>query len=93
MICECAWAAVRMRNTYLSKFYWKLKQKRGAKKAIVALARKILVIVYHLLKNQDIYNESKFETAKQKQEASRMMRVRADAKKLGFVLVPSSQIA
>ena len=77
-----------MRNTYLSKFYWKLKQKRGAKKAIIALARKILVIVYNLLKNREVYDESKFEAAKQKQEAFRLKRIKADAKKLGFDLVP-----
>ena len=77
-----------MRDSYLSKFYWKIKQRRGAKKAIIALARKILVIIYHLLKNNDVYCEDKFEAAKQKQEAVRFKRVAADAKKLGFVLVP-----
>ena len=80
-----------MRDTYLSKFYWKLKQKRGAKKAIIALARKILVIVYNLLKNHDVYDESKFESAKQKQEASRLKKIKADAKKLGFELIPAIQ--
>ena len=77
-----------MRNTYLSKFYWKLKQRRGAKKAVIALARKILVIVYHILKNQDVYDESKFEAAKQKQEASRIKKIKSDARRLGFELVP-----
>ena len=77
-----------MRNTYLSKFYWKLKQRRGAKKAVIALARKILVIVYHILKNKDVYDESKFEVAKQKQEASRIKKIKSDARRLGFELVP-----
>ena len=77
-----------MRNTYLSKFYWKLKQRRGAKKAIIALARKILVIVYHILKNHTIYDESKFEAAKKKQESSRIKKIKADARKLGFELIP-----
>ena len=68
-----------------------MKQKRGAKKAIIALARKILVIVYHLLKNRDVYDESKFEAAKQKQESSRLKKIKSDARKLGFDLVPVSQ--
>ena len=93
MICECAWSAIRMRDTYLSKFYWKVKQRRGGKKAVVALARKILVIVYNLLKNHDVYNEEKFETAKQKQEALRLKKIAADAKKLGFDLVPLLQVS
>jgi hypothetical protein len=48
-----------MRNSYLSKFYWKIKQRRGSKKAVIALARKILVIIYNLLKDNTVYDESK----------------------------------
>jgi len=77
-----------MRNSYLSKFYWKVKQRRGAKKAVIALARKILVIVYHLLKNHDVYNENKFVAAKHKQESFRLKKIITDAKKLGFELIP-----
>ena len=77
-----------MRDTYLSKFYWKIKQRRGAKKAIIALARKILVIIYQILKTRDVYNEDKFEVAKQKQESLRLKKIASDAKKLGFELVP-----
>lgn len=76
-----------MRDTYLSKFYWKIKQRRGAKKAVIALARKILVILYHMLKANTAYNEQNFETAKLKQESLRLKKIQADAKKLGFVLV------
>jgi hypothetical protein len=84
---------VRVRDSYLSKFYWKIKQRRGAKKAVVALARKILVIVYNLLKNSDVYNEEKFEAVKQKQESMRLHRIAAEAKKLGFDLVPAEHAA
>lgn len=91
MVCECAWAAVRVRDSYLSKFYWKLKQRRGIKKAIIALVRKILVIIYNLLKNQDVYNEAKFEAIKQKQDSIRFKRISADAKKFGFILIPINQ--
>lgn len=76
-----------MRNTYLSKFYRKIKQRRGAKKAVVALARKILVILYHMLKSNTAYNEQNFEIAEQKQEALRLKKIQTDAKKLGFTLV------
>ena len=80
---------MRNRNTYLSKFYWKVKQKRGAKKAIIALARKILVIIYNLLKNNDIYNEEKFEITKQRQEAMRHRKLQYEARKLGYELIPT----
>jgi hypothetical protein len=58
------------------------------KKAIIALARKILVIIYHLLKNHSVYDETRFEAVKQKQETHRLKKLSADAQKLGFNLVP-----
>jgi len=76
-----------MHNTYLSNYYYKIKQRSGSKKAIVALARKLLVIIYHLLKNKDVYNEEKFELTRQKQESLRLKRISSEAKKLGFCLV------
>ena len=57
------------------------------------MARKILVIVYQLLKNQDVYNETKFEAAKQRQDNFRLKKVTADAKKFGFELVPTKQVS
>jgi len=57
------------------------------------LARKILTIAYNLLKNQDIYNEEKFEVARQKQESARLHKMAAEAKKLGFVLVQAESVA
>jgi len=87
LICECAWCAVRKRDSYLSKYYWKIKQRRGAKKAIIALARKIMVIVYNLIKNNDTYNEDKFEIAKKKHEVLRYKKIQSEAKKLGYELI------
>jgi len=54
------------------------------------LARKILTIAYNLLKNQDVYNEDKFEDAKLKQESARLHKLAAEAKKLGFNLVQAA---
>jgi len=82
-----------MRNTYLSKFYWKVKQRRGAKKAVIALSRKILVIVYHLLKSNSVYDEMRFESAKHKQEIFKVKKIQLEAKKLGFILVPTETAA
>jgi hypothetical protein len=77
---------VRNRKTYLSGFYWRLKSRRGAKKAIIAVSRKMLVIIYHMLKNSEKYSEEKFEQAKQKQEERRIKRVIHDAKQLGLTV-------
>jgi len=57
------------------------------------LARKILTIAYNLLKNQDVYNEEKFEVAKHKQESARLHKMASEAKKLGFILVQAESVA
>lgn len=76
-----------MRETYLSKFYWKLKQRRGSKKAVIAVSRKIMVIIYNILKNNDVYCEDKFQAAKAKHDEMRIKKIIADAKRLGLEFV------
>jgi transposase len=56
-LIEAAWAAVRKRGTYLSALYYRLVPRRGKKKAIVAVAHALLVMIYHILKNQVSYRE------------------------------------
>ena len=56
-LIEPSWAAVRKGGTYLSALYYRLVPRRGGKKAIVAVAYSLLVIIYHILMNQVSYSE------------------------------------
>ena len=76
-----------MRNTYLSNWYWKVKQRRGGKRAIVALARKLLVIIYTMLKTDTDFDEMVFEVARVKQDKFRVKKIIAEAKKLGLTVI------
>ena len=50
----CAHAAVKVRNSRWQREYQRLSRRIGTKKAIVAIARKILTVVFALLvKNED----------------------------------------
>lgn len=49
-LSEAAWAITRSRNTVLATKFWKIASRQGKKKACIAIARKILVISYHILK-------------------------------------------
>lgn len=82
-----------MRQTYLSKWYWKVKQRRGGKKAVVALARKLLVIIYNLLINDVDYNEQCFEVVKTKQEQFRVKKIITEARKLGLEVIQPPKTA
>jgi transposase len=55
--CQAAWAASHTKNTYLSAFYRRLCVRKGAPKAVMALAHHIITIVYHLLARQEQYVE------------------------------------
>ena len=48
---------MRTKDSYLAAQYHRLAARRGAKRAIVAVAHTILVIVYSLLKNGGEYRE------------------------------------
>ncbi len=56
-LMEAACAAARSQGTYLGAYYQRLRKRMGHKKALVALAHRILVIIYHLLKEQHPYRE------------------------------------
>ena len=57
MLIECAWAAARSRDTYLSAQYWRLARRIGKKKAAVAVGHSILVIAWHLLADNSDYQD------------------------------------
>ncbi len=56
-LIEAAWAAVRTKGTYLQAQYHRLAARRGAKRALVAVAHTLLVIIYHLLTTGEVYRD------------------------------------
>lgn len=88
----CSWSGLSpgnnesagKRNSYLSAWYWKLKQKNGSKKAILALARKPLVIIYTMLKYGTNFDASFFETRRKMHEKNRTSHYIHELEKRGF---------
>jgi transposase len=58
MLVQVAHAISRTKNSRLKSFFLRIKAKKGTKVAVVALARKILCILHHLLVNREMYEES-----------------------------------
>jgi transposase len=56
-LVEAANAATKAKGTYLRDKFYRLKARRGYKRAIVAVAHKILVAIYHMLSHKVCYNE------------------------------------
>lgn len=56
-LTECAWAAARSRDTYLSAQFWRLARRIGKRRAAMAVGHSILVIAWHLLSNDCDYED------------------------------------
>jgi len=57
VLLQAAWAAVNAKNTYLRALFHRLKGRRGWGKAIVAVAHKMAVIIYEMLRTDTPYRE------------------------------------
>jgi transposase len=56
-IVQAAWAAVKVKHSYLSSLYHRLAGRRGAKRAIFAVAHHMLTAVYHMLTKGEAYRD------------------------------------
>jgi transposase len=54
---EVAWAMAHTRENYLVAQYRRLAKRRGVHKAAVAVAHSVLVIIYHMLRDQRPYHD------------------------------------
>jgi len=61
MAVEAAHSCSKKKGTALFEFYARLKKRCGFKKAIVALARKLLTIIWHLLTNKEMYKDQGYD--------------------------------
>lgn len=55
MLIQAAWGAVHARGSQFGAFFGRVSARRGAKKAIVAVARKLLVTIYAILRDGSEY--------------------------------------
>jgi transposase len=56
-LVEAAWAAARTKDSYLRAQYYRLKSRRGAKRAALAVAHSILVAIYYMLADGTAYQD------------------------------------
>jgi transposase len=56
-LVEAAWAAARTKDSYLRTQYYRLKARRGAKRAALAVAHSILVSIYYMLRDGTEYKD------------------------------------
>lgn len=57
VLCEAAWAVSKCRNRWLATKFWSLASRRGKKKALIAIAHRMLRIIYSMLINKEPFKE------------------------------------
>jgi transposase len=77
-LMQCAWAASMKKNCYLKGKFWRLAA-AGKKRAIVAVAHNLLVLIYHVLATGTPYQER----GGRPQEQQKQRRIRHHLRALG----------
>lgn len=56
-LVQCANAAVKVKASFFCAQYQRLSVRRGKKRAVVAVAHSILIAIYHILKNGEMFRD------------------------------------
>jgi len=93
VLLRLAALAIGRTDTCLGVFYRRMKAKHGAAKAMTATARKLAVLIYHLLTTREQYQEPDLKAYDERVRKAKIIRLSRQAKELGFDLVPLEQAA
>jgi len=58
ILCQVSWVSVRTRKSHYHDWFWCRQGRLDRKKAIVAVSRKILKLIYFLLSTNQLYDLS-----------------------------------
>jgi transposase len=76
-LVQSAWAAVRVKGGYLQAQFHRIRARRGAKKAIIAVAASMLTAAWHMLKDGTEWHDlgaAHFDRADATKTANRLIR-------------------
>lgn len=88
IMVEIAWAAVKTKGTYYRDKYYRLRARLGPRKAIVAIAHRILKAIYSIIRNGEKYKELGEDYLSKRSVKNTVTILRRKARELGFDLVP-----
>ena len=83
-MCQAAWAASHTKDTYLAAFYRRMGIRKGAPKAIMALAHHMIVVVYQVLSRGETYVELGGDYYDRQNKPRTVARLVARLAKLGY---------
>jgi transposase len=94
ILVQAAQGVARSKGTYLRALYDRYKGRMGHKKAIMAVAHRLAVIIYHMMKKQEPYREEGPGMVDERLQEMRKRRAIQQRKQLGYeVSLQTVQIA
>lgn len=87
LLVDVAWAAIKKKSSYYRAKYYRLKARRTAKKAIIAIAHRILKAVYAIIKHGASYRELGEQYLDHQSRARKLARLKIEARQLGYKLI------
>lgn len=84
VLVQCAWSAVRMKHGFWPTAFRRLRARLGPKKAIVAIARKMLVALFHILRDRVAYRDPDAPPTTPKTRKRIAQRLRDKLRALGY---------
>jgi transposase len=83
-LVQAAWAAVKSKKSYLSSLYYRLAGRRGARRAIVAVAHHILNAIYYMLTKREAFHDLGAAYLDERRQASLMRHTERRFAQLGY---------
>ena len=92
-LVTAAWAAVRVKDSYLQAQFHRLRSRRGAKKALLAVAASMLTAAYHMLKRGVPYQDLGADHFTRRDHAKTVLRLMRRLNDLGCQVQITPQAA
>ena len=91
-LVQAAHAAVKRAGSHLHAVYRRLVARHGVKKAIIAVAHRLLIAIYHVLSKREPYREAEGTTARRDADAA-VKRLIRQGEQLGFQVTLTPKMA
>jgi transposase len=85
---EVAWSAIRKPDSSYKDKFQRLRARRGAKRAIVAIAHRLLKAVYYIIKEGRHFRDLGKDYLTRKHQTGKLGSLKKQAQLLGYELTP-----
>ncbi len=84
LLIQCAWAGVRKKGSYLEAQFHRLRARRGAQKAVGAVAAAVLTAAYHMIAAGVFYHDLGARHFERRAKPNQIKQLVAKIQSLGY---------